>query len=172
MMLGVLVLAVPVLIALLIWWWRFRRTGRYGKSLPIFLLGYAILMIINGASRLVDDWGHSSEGFGEYALLICAIIFGGYVFGGLTWLLLVTMGEPLLRVASDWLNVETAADEAADSERKAAGEDARQGAIEECAEKAYEFLIENESLRAADHDRTERLAARLREAILALGQKC
>jgi MFS superfamily sulfate permease-like transporter len=167
MILGVLVLAVPVLIALLIWWWRFRSTGRYGKSLPIFLLGYAILMIINGASRLVDDWGRSSEGFGEYALLICAITFGGYVLGGLTWLLLVTMRETLLGVASEWLNVETAAD----SERKAAGEDARQRAIEECAEEAYEYLIENESLRAAGHDRTERLAARLREAILALGQR-
>lgn len=171
MILGVLVLAVPVLIALLVWWWRYRSTGRYGKSLPVFLLGYAIALLLNGVTSFVHDWGHSSSGLSEYALLVLSAMIAGYIFGGIGWLTLVALREPLLDALSYWLKVEGSGDEAVRPELETVGEDLRQRAIEECAEEAYEYLIENESSRAADHDRIEPLAARLRDAILALGQK-
>jgi hypothetical protein len=169
MTLGVLVLVAPVLIALLVWWLRYRSTGKYGKSLPVFLLGYAIVLLLNGVTSVIHDWGHSSAGLGEYVLVVLAATIAGYICGAIGWLTVVALKEDLLN--APWLKVEEESDEAVHPKRETAGEDLRQRAIEECAEEAYEHLIENESLRVADHDRTERVAARLRDAILALGQK-
>jgi hypothetical protein len=169
--LSVLVLAVPVLIALLVWWLRYRSTGRYGRSLPVFLFGYAIALLLNGVTSSVHDRGHSSSELSEYVLLVLSATIVSYILGGVGWLTLVALKEPLLNALSYWLKADERGNEAVRSERETAGEDLRQRAIEECAEEAYGYLIENEGLRAADHDRTERIAARLRDAILALGQK-
>ena len=57
------------------------------------------------------------------------------------------------------------------SDNQPGARDARQRAIEECAEEAYEHTLENELVTAADYDRPEQKTARLREAILALGEK-
>ncbi|HVP53841.1 MAG TPA: hypothetical protein VMU45_02515 [Candidatus Eisenbacteria bacterium] len=49
--------------------------------------------------------------------------------------------------------------------------DGRQRAIEDCAEEAYQFLLERGFPAVVDQDCVEETAASLRDAILALGTK-
>ena len=171
MILGVFLLMIPVLIALLVWWLGHWSTGKYGKSLAVFLLGYAIAFLVSGVTGFVHDWGRSSPEPGECILLVLAATIGGYFLGIISWAALAGLKKPLLGGLSYMLNVEEAREEAARPQPETQGNDLRQRAIEECAEEAYEYLIENESVGGADHDRAERSAARLRDAILSLGQK-
>lgn len=118
MMRGVPILAVPVLIALLFWWWGFRKTGRFGKSLPIFLLGYSVLLIINGADGVVHRWGRSSRGILDYVSIMLVFVLLSYLFGGIAFLVLAAVKEDMSELLR-WLTLES--DEAADSHEAAGG---------------------------------------------------
>ena len=163
---GVLVLAAPVLIAVFIWWWRARHKERPGKSLPIFLLGYAIEFTLSGLIDSARQFSRPME-LGDYALFIFVSTLAGYVLGGVGWLVLGQFKEGLY----DGHILGRDREKPASSDTERGLQQARQRAIEECAEEAYELVIENEAATAADHDRAERAAARLREAILALVEK-
>jgi hypothetical protein len=177
MILGALVLAAPISVAVLIWWWRSRRTRRLGKSLAIFLLGYALLLILNSLTDLAHEWSRPRD-LSYYISFIFAVTVAGYFVGGLGWMVLGGLRESLLdalygwlALPSRWVDVRASGERAVSSRSEIAAQDARQRAIEECAELAYEYVIENEAVTAADHDRAERAAARLRDAVLALGEK-
>jgi phosphoribosyl-ATP pyrophosphohydrolase len=102
-----------------------------------------------------------------YALFIFVATLAGYILGGVGWLILGQLKEELY----DVLVLVRDREKPASSDTERGLQQARQRAIEECAEEAYELVIENEAATAADHDRAERAAARLREAILALVEK-
>ncbi len=163
---GALVLAAPVLIAVLLWWWRARHKERPGKSLPIFLLGYAMAFTLSGLIDSARQFSRPRE-LGDYALFIFVSTLAGYVLGEVDWLGLGQLKEELYDGLISGRDREKPA--SSDTERQL--QQARQRTIEECAEEAYELVIENGAATAADHDRAEHVAARRREAILALVEK-
>lgn len=162
MMVGTLVLAAPVSVALLIRWLRFRRTGRPGNSLPIFLLGYAITIALSGLMILAGQWSRRTAEVEDYVLFVVIVTPLSYFVGFVCWLVL-----PMIK---KYLPDATEGNHPQDLRWKSVARDARHRAIEECAEEAYEYAIENEAATAADRDRVERVATRLKEAILALGE--
>jgi len=174
---GAVVLTVPPFIAALIWWWRTRSRGKPGKSLPTFLLGYLGAFTYDGLTESAHQWSHPRE-LSSYVSWVLLATLVSYFLGGVGWWILASVKRPLLRAVSWWLSTREDREthtlefgEVMGSDRDAAIQDARQRAIEECAEQAYDYFIESEVARAADYDGTERIAARLREAILALGEQ-
>ena len=91
---GALVLAAPVLIAVLLWWWRARHKERPGKSLPIFLLGYAMAFTLSGLIDSARQFSRPRE-LGDYALFIFVSTLAGYVLGEVDWLGLGQLKEEL-----------------------------------------------------------------------------
>jgi hypothetical protein len=164
---GALVLAAPVLVAVLVWWWTARKKDRPGKSLPIFLLGYAIAFTLRGLADSARQWSRPQE-LGDYLLFVFLATLAGYFVGALGWLTLLVLSESGL---SGWLDLEADGDKALSSGSERVVQQARQRAIEDCAEEAYEFTLEHEPTSAADYDRAKGTAARLRDAILGLGEK-
>src|SRR2546422_3560949 len=104
MFLGALLLAAPVLVPVLIWWWRGRHKKRRGKSLPIFLLGYVMPLTLNGLTDLADQWSRPKE-VGDYVAFVFAATVAGYLLGGLGWMILAAVREPLLDALSRWLAI-------------------------------------------------------------------
>jgi hypothetical protein len=150
-----------------IWWWRAQHKVRFGKSLPIFLLGYGIVFTLRGITDSARQCSGAEE-LGDYVFFVFWATVGGYFAGAVGWLTLLALGESRL---FRWLDLEPHADKVPSSDSQPGVQQARQRAIEDCAEEAYEFLIEDEAATAADRDRAERAAARLRDTILALGEK-
>lgn len=167
MMPGALVLAAPVLVAALIWWWTARKKGGPGKSLPIFLLGYAIVFALRGIADSARGWSRPQE-LGDYLLFVFLATVAAYFVGAVGWLTLLVLSDSGL---SGWLDLEADSDKALSSGSERVAQQARQRAIEDCAEEAYEIMLEDEATSAADYDRAKGTAARLRDAILGLGEK-
>ena len=173
MMPGALVLAVPVMVAALIWcarpiWrWRAHHKVRFGKSLPMFLLGYAIVFTLRGITDSARQCSGAEE-LGDYIFFVFWATVGGYFASAVGWLTLLALSESgLFR----WLDLERHADKVPSSDSQRGVQQARQRAIEDCAEEAYEFTLEREAASTTDYDRAQRAAARLRDAILVLGEK-
>lgn len=169
------VLAAPLLIAALIWWLRGRSKGEPGKSLPTFLLGYLILFTSAGVGDDLNRWSHRHS-LSDYVSWVAGTTLIAYLFGGIGFLVLADMKQSVVKLFSWWLAESSDSNQQPEdfSEKRVSGSgaaalDARQRAIEECAEVAYDYFIDNEVPRAADYDRAESGAARLRDAILALG---
>jgi hypothetical protein len=95
---GVLILASPISVALLIWWWRFRRTGERGKSLQIFLLGYIILIILNGITMLMEQWSRNTPEVKDYILFVIIATVSSYFIGFMGWMALPHTQEALAAV--------------------------------------------------------------------------
>jgi hypothetical protein len=151
----------------LIWWWRAHHKVRFGKSFVIFLLGYAIMFALRGLGESARELSGSQES-DDYLFFVFWAIVGGYFAGGVGWLILLALSGSGL---SGWLGLEAGGDKVPSAGSERGVQQARQQAIEDCAEEAYEFALEHEATTAREHDRAERAAARLRDAILALGEK-
>lgn len=159
---GVILLSIPVLVPVLIWAWRVRRGRREDRSLAIFLLGYVALLGINGVRLLLEDWARSPTSTGDYLAFLIVAIAAGYGVGLLIWKALPFVAEMILAFIPDA--------QMKDSRLEDAAQNARQRAIEDCAEEIYNQIVENGINGVADYDRLEITAATLREEILQLGK--
>jgi hypothetical protein len=93
-----LVLALPSLIATLIGWYRSHITGKPGKSLPTFLLGYVVLFMYVGVTDMAHQWPHPYQ-LSRYICWIVGATLATCLFGGLGFLMLAGIKERLLLVA-------------------------------------------------------------------------
>lgn len=174
---GAILLAVPLLAAALIWSLSARIRGRRGKSLLTFLLGYLIAFAWTGFDDLAHRWSQLHDP-GSYLSFVLGAIAVGYMFGGVGYLVLMGLQETPIGeygpgILRWWLSPSDSksGDIEALTTDVSAFRDGRQRAIEDCAEEAYQFLLERGFPAVVDQDCVEETAASLRDAILALGTK-
>jgi len=170
---GIILLAVPLLAATLIWALSARIRSKRGKSLLTFIFGYVVMFTGAGFEDVARQWSRSQD----LTLVFWALI-AGYVIGGVGYLVLIglretPLGERLPELLRWWLSTAGSTSEEVSSEThdSAAFQEGRQRAIEECAEEAYEYLVGRRLDGIGDHDSVEETAADLRDSILALGER-
>jgi uncharacterized SAM-binding protein YcdF (DUF218 family) len=168
----------PLILALIIWWLRFRRTGRLGCTLSIFLFGYLLLLASEGWQAHVRELASSRESLLWFLLgeTLAAYVLGGLGMVGLAAvcslrnLTLFRTDEVRLRLSAEELMLDQ--DATQPHELGAVlefPEEVRRLAIEECAEHAYEFIVQKGLFVTLDRDRAEIIAGELRDSLLALG---
>lgn len=171
---GALAVTAPLVIALLVWWMS-RKKGKPGRSLPTFLLGYVTFFTYVGLSDFPAHRFHHTTPI-DYIYFIVGMTLACYLFGAIGWLFLTGLKDRLSSALQWWLTTHDSPESEATEvtsvpsvDVEAAVQRSRQQTIEECAEKAYEYFMDDVVGVGVDYDRVQRTAGRLRDAILALG---
>lgn len=175
---GIILLAVPLLAATLIWALSARIRGKRGKSLLTFIFGYVVVFVGVGFEDVARQWSRPDD-FNAYITSIFFAVLAGYVIGGagylvLIWLQETPLGEYFPELLRWWLSSSSGStsDEINTTNKVAAAlREGRQRAIEECAEEACEYFVERGFSGIVDSDCVEETAADLRDSILALGER-
>jgi hypothetical protein len=179
---GIFVFALSILVVTLFWLWRSYRIRRLSSILPIFLFGYFIVLSFKGIGHDAETW-YKAEDVGDYLLLfggnmVVAFILGW--IGVLGALALAAESRTLCQIHGYKLILHT--EDISETIKKVSEQStpvpdlsalqlARQLAIDECAEEARRYIIENNLPGIANYQDTENIADRLKEFLLSLGGK-